>query len=57
MVAAVQEDDAAGGWSQRQIRHSDTLRDYTRALQGLHPHDAKGRGSNQRVINQKREER
>ena len=43
MVAAVQEDDAAGGRGQRQIRHTDTHRDDTRTLQGLHSYDAERR--------------
>ena len=57
LVSEVQEDHAAGGRSERQIRNPDSYRHDTRAFEGLHPHDAERRRNYQRVINQIREER
>ena len=57
LVTAVQEDHAAGGRRERQIRHPDSYRHDTRAFKGLHPHDAERRERDYRTINQIREER
>lgn len=57
LVTAVQEDDAAGGRRERQIRHPDSYRHDTRAFEGLHPHDAERLRNYQRFTNQIREER
>lgn len=57
LVTAIQEDDAAGGWCERQIRHPDSYRHDTRAFEGLHPHDAERRERDYRITNQIREER
>ena len=57
LVSSVQEDDAAGGWSQRQIRNPDSYRLDIRAFEGLHSHDAERRKRDYRITNQIREER